>query len=458
MTCPGCRTDVRAGLKFCPTCGTRLALSCPACSAPAEIGARFCGECGTDLQAARPPAAATAPAILDNGVVSSPAAVSERRVVSVLFADLVGFTPLSEGLDPEEVRELLGRYFDAARQVIGRYGGTVEKFIGDAVMAVWGTPMAREDDAERAVRAALELVAAIPAIGGKTGDLKVRAGVVTGEAATTVGAEGQGLAAGDVVNTASRIQSVAPPGGVLVDDATRRATERPIAYDDAGTRELKGKAEPVHVWQAMRVVAGIRGAARTAALEPPFVGRDAELRLVKELFHNAVAEGRARFVSVVGAAGVGKSRLSWEFDKYVDGLAEGVLWHYGRCLSYGEARQAAPHRAALRRRRRRAALAGTAPRSSARPRRPQRLGFRRPVLGMAPVLREAGDARADGDGLRGPAVGRRGTARLHRVPARLVARVPAVRADAVAAGADRPAAQLGLGQAQLHLDLPGAAA
>jgi class 3 adenylate cyclase/tetratricopeptide (TPR) repeat protein len=344
VTCPTCHAEVRAGLKFCPACGTRLALSCPVCSAPAEVGARFCGECGTDLQTAQPPpaqqpaatAATAAPQPAGRTGHGSALAVAERRVVSVLFADLVGFTPISEGLDPEEVRELLSRYFDAARQVIGRYGGTVEKFIGDAVMAVWGTPTAREDDAERAVRAALELVAAIPAIGGDRGDLRVRAGVVTGEVAITVGAEGQGLAAGDVVNTASRIQSVAPPGGVLVDDATQRATEQPIAYEDAGVRELKGKAEPVHVWQAMRVVAGIRGASRTAALEPPFVGRDGELRLVKELFHNAIAERRARFVSVVGAAGVGKSRLSWEFDKYVDGLAGEMLWHHGRCLSYGE--------------------------------------------------------------------------------------------------------------------------
>jgi class 3 adenylate cyclase/tetratricopeptide (TPR) repeat protein len=351
VTCPACRADVRPGLKFCPSCGTRLAMVCPACSAPAEVGARFCGECGTDLQTAQPAAATTAPAAAQPGIATgaqsaatantttgngTSASVSERRVVSVLFADLVGFTPLSEGLDPEEVRELLSRYFDVARQVIGRYGGIVEKFIGDAVMAVWGTPTAREDDAERAVRAALELVAAIPAIAAGAGDLRVRAGVVTGEVAVTIGAEGQGLAAGDVVNTASRIQSVAPPGGVLVDDATQRATEQPIAYEDAGVRDLKGKAEPVHVWQAMRVVAGIRGASRTAALEPPFVGRDGELRLVKELFHNAVAERRARFVSVTGAAGVGKSRLGWEFDKYVDGLAEEVLWHHGRCLSYGE--------------------------------------------------------------------------------------------------------------------------
>src|SRR5207249_4854193 len=133
-------------------------------------------------------------------------AVAERRLVSVLFADLVGFTMLSEQRDPEDVRELLTRYFDVSRQVIGRYGGIVEKFIGDAVMAVWGTPVAREDDAERAVRAALELAAAVAALGNEVGapGLRARVGVLTGEAAVTIGAEGQGMVAGDLVNTASR--------------------------------------------------------------------------------------------------------------------------------------------------------------------------------------------------------------------------------------------------------------
>ena len=265
-------------------------------------------------------------------------AVAERRLVSVLFADLVGFTMLSEQRDPEDVRELLTRYFDVSRQVIGRYGGVVEKFIGDAVMAVWGTPVAREDDAERAVRAALELTTTVSALSGEVNahDLRLRAGVVTGEAAITVGAEGQGMVAGDIVNTASRIQTAAAPGTVLVDEATRRATEAPIAYEDAGERELKGKAAPVQLWRADRVVATIGGAMRGTGMEAPFVGRDRELRQVKELFHATADERRARLVSIVGLAGIGKSRLAWEFEKYIDGLAADVLWHRGRCLSYGE--------------------------------------------------------------------------------------------------------------------------
>ena len=258
--------------------------------------------------------------------------------MSVLFADLVGFTTLSESRDAEEVRELLTRYFDACRRLIELYGGTVEKFIGDAVMAVWGTPTATEDDAERAVRAALDLVTAVSALGDEVGapELAARAGVLTGEAAVTLGASGQGMVAGDLVNTAARIQSAAEPGTVFVGESTKRSSEASIAYASAGTHELKGKDEPMPLWRALRVTAGRGGALKSAGLEPPFVGRDRELRLVKELFHASADEGRAQLVSVIGIAGIGKSRLGWEYFKYMDGLEEGVWWHRGRCLAYGE--------------------------------------------------------------------------------------------------------------------------
>ncbi len=267
-----------------------------------------------------------------------PAPEAERRLVTVLFADLVGFTTVSESRDAEEVRELLTRYFETCRRLIARYGGTVEKFIGDAVMAVWGTPTANEDDAERTVRAALELVNAVAALGQEVDAplLQARAGVLTGEAAVTLGAEGQGMVAGDLVNTASRIQATAEPGTVLVGDSTKRASEAAVVYEDVGEHALKGKVEPVQLWQAVRVVAGAKGAQRSAGLEPPFVGRDRELRLVKELFHDSAEQGRAQLVSVTGIAGIGKSRLAWEFEKYIDGLAGTVYWHRGRCLSYGE--------------------------------------------------------------------------------------------------------------------------
>jgi class 3 adenylate cyclase/tetratricopeptide (TPR) repeat protein len=331
--CPRCGTDNSAGRKFCGECGAPLQQACPACGAAIEPGTKFCGECGGALMPAT--AASASPA-----APPPPAApaIAERRLVSVLFADLVGFTSVSEARDSEEVRELLSRYFDACRRLIELYGGTVEKFIGDAVMAVWGTPTATEDDAERAVRAALDLVAAVSALGDEVGvpDLHARAGVLTGEATVTVGADGQGMVAGDLVNTAARIQGLAEPGRVVVGETTRRTTEPTIVYEDAGTHELKGKSGLYRLWRAVRVVSGARGALKSEGLEAPFVGRDRELRLIKDLFHGCADEGRAHLVSVTGIAGIGKSRLVWEFYKYFDGLAQIIYWHRGRCLSYGE--------------------------------------------------------------------------------------------------------------------------
>ena len=253
--------------------------------------------------------------------------------MSVLFADLVGFTPFAEERDAEDVRETLTRYFELASDVVGRYGGTIEKFIGDAVMAVWGAPVAREDDAERAVRAALELVDAVRALGPT---IQARAGVLTGEAAVTIGATNQGMVAGDLVNTAARLQSVAPPGAVLVGEATHRAASRAIAFGPAGEQLLKGKTSPVPAWRALRVVAELGGRNRSEALEAPFVGRDEEFRLLKDLFHATGREKRARLVSLIGPAGIGKSRLAWEFSKYTDGLVEPTYWHVGRSPAYGE--------------------------------------------------------------------------------------------------------------------------
>jgi class 3 adenylate cyclase/tetratricopeptide (TPR) repeat protein len=329
VDCPSCGRANDAGNKFCGECGSPLVLVCPACGTRNGPDNRFCGECGTSL------AVGVGPAERPTGD-DLPAA--ERRLVSVLFADLVGFTTLSEARDSEDVRELLTRYFDTSRRIVDRYGGTVEKFIGDAVMAVWGTPVANEDDAERAVRAALELTDAVRALGEEIAapTLRARAGVLTGEAAVTIGAKDQGMVAGDLVNTASRVQSAAPPGGVLVGEATKHATEAAIDYEDAGLHELKGKAEPVQLWRAARIVAGARGDLRVAGLEPPFVGRDRQLRTIKETFHATADEGRARLLSVIGPPGIGKSRLVWEFFKYIDGLADDARWHVGRCLSYGE--------------------------------------------------------------------------------------------------------------------------
>ena len=266
----------------------------------------------------------------------SASTVAERKLVSVLFADLVGFTSMSESRDAEAVREQLTEYFGVAQEIVTRYGGAVEKFIGDAVMAVWGTPVAHEDDAERAVRAALELVDAVSHLGHEGEKLSARAGVLTGEAAVTLGASNQGMVAGDLVNTASRLQSVAPPGTVIVGEATRQSAESSIVFEPVGEQELKGKVSPVPAYRAVRVVAQRGGVGRADQLEAPFMGRDTEMRLVKDLFHAAPREKRPRLLSIIGHAGIGKSRLAWEFLKYIDGITLNVLWHQGRSPAYGE--------------------------------------------------------------------------------------------------------------------------
>jgi class 3 adenylate cyclase/predicted ATPase len=297
------------------------------CGTENAAAAKFCGECGNTL-------AATA----DEGDKGGPPGLQQvagTRLVSVMFVDLVGFTTASEQRDAEDTRDLLTRYFDLAREVVDRHGGTIEKFIGDAVMAVWGTPIAHEDDAERAVRSALELVSAVAGLDAEHG-LQARAGVLTGEAAVILGGTEQGMVAGDMVNTASRLQSVAAPGAVLVGESTQRAAAGAIAFEEAGPQALKGKEAPVKAWRAMAVVARRGGQGRASALEPPFVGRDEELRLLKDQFHATAREGKPRLVTIIGQAGIGKSRLAWELEKYLDGVVETVLWHEGRSPAYGE--------------------------------------------------------------------------------------------------------------------------
>jgi predicted ATPase/class 3 adenylate cyclase len=335
VTCSRCGAESPVTNKFCGECGAALAATCPSCGTANPPDKKFCSECGSPLA---PPADGTTSSAAQPTQAAPPVPAAERRLVTVLFADIVGFTTASEDRDSEETRELLSRYFDTCRRVIELYGGTVEKFIGDAVMAVWGAPSATEDDPERAVRAALELVAAVQALGEEVGapELLARGGVLTGEAAVTLGAKGEGMVAGDLVNTASRIQSIAPPGVVYVGDSTRRATEQAVAYENTGSHELEGKDGLYVLWQALRVVSGARGSLRSQGLEAPFVGRDRELRLLKDSFHAVADERKAHLVSVTGVAGTGKSRLAWEFFKYFSGLPQVTYWHRGRCLSYGE--------------------------------------------------------------------------------------------------------------------------
>jgi class 3 adenylate cyclase/tetratricopeptide (TPR) repeat protein len=333
--CTNCGQENSAGSAFCDACGQALTSGCPNCGTANRPEARFCRSCGTALTGAVPFAARHEPVAPDGTGTSRTTATSgaERRLVSVLFADLVAFTRYSEGRDPELVRDTLTRYFEATRSVIERHGGHVEKFIGDAVMAAWGAPKTNEDDAERAVRAGLEVIVAVRGLGS---DLEARVAVLTGQAAVTLGATDQGMVAGDLVNTAARLQAVAPPGTVLVGEATMQAASPAITFEPAGEQVLKGKGSPVPSWRALRVVSERGGRSRSEGLEPPFVGRELELRLLKDLVSAIGLERRPRLVSITGPAGIGKSRLAWEFEKYVDGLVDTVYWHRGRAPSYGE--------------------------------------------------------------------------------------------------------------------------
>ncbi|MEO5987011.1 MAG: adenylate/guanylate cyclase domain-containing protein, partial [Candidatus Limnocylindria bacterium] len=331
LNCTACGTENRPGSRFCDNCGAALATNCSACGEPNRSDARFCASCGSTLVDSTPDGTqASSGATPQTGPATSTA---ERRLVTVLFADLVGFTTLAEDRDPEAVRELLSAYFDRATEIITTHGGTIEKFIGDAVMAVWGSPVAHEDDAERAVRAALELVDGVAALNP---GMQARAGVLTGEAAVTLGATNQGMVAGDLVNTAARLQGVAEPGTVLVGEATRRSAESAIVFEPIADHSLKGKTSPVPAWQALRVVAQRGGQGRADGLEPPFVGRDEELRQLKEQLHTVGRVRRVRLVSITGPGGIGKSRLVWEMEKYIDGVSDRIYWHRGRSPSYGE--------------------------------------------------------------------------------------------------------------------------
>src|SRR5690606_35133140 len=209
-----------------------------------------------------------------------------------------------------------------AQGIVDRFGGTVDKFIGDAVMAWWGATASQEDDAERAVRAALEIVDRVASLGERVGiaDLAARAGVMTGEASVGPGGNQKGLLLGDLVNSASRVQSIARPGTVLVGSVTADLVAGSIDLTEGGTHTVKGRGEPIVVFEALRTAAERGGRGRADGLEPPFVGRTSELRLLKDMLHATTEDRRARLVSLVGQAGIGKSRLIWEFRKYLDGL------------------------------------------------------------------------------------------------------------------------------------------
>jgi class 3 adenylate cyclase len=294
-------------------------LVCPSCGEENPERARFCLSCGNELAPAARPS-------------------EERKLVSILFVDLVGFADRSDRADPEDVRATLRPYHERVKADIEGFVGTVEKFIGDAVMAVFGAPTAHEDDAQRAVRAALRILETMEQLRSEGLDVSVRAAVTTGEAVVALGARperGEGLVAGDVVNTAARLQSAAPVGGVIVDAATMRSTEGAIEYEELEAVAAKGKQQPIRVWHATaaRSRFGIDTELRQETL---FVGRDSELALLSETFSRTLREPSTQLLTVVSEPGVGKSRLVWEFSREIDGRPDLVRWRQGRCLPYGE--------------------------------------------------------------------------------------------------------------------------
>jgi class 3 adenylate cyclase len=267
-------------------------------------------------------------------LVPETGAREERKVVTVLFCDLVGFTAKAEQLDPEEVRAVLRPYHDRVRAELERHGGTVEKFIGDAVMALFGAPTAHEDDPERAVRAAL----AIREFAIEE-ELELRVGVTTGEALVSLGAnpsEGEGMASGDVVNTAARLQSAAPVNGILADESTYRATRQAIGYAEAPPVDAKGKIEPIPVWEATGARSRF-GVDVTHHARAALVGREQELGFLRDAFTRARSTQTPQLVTLVGVPGIGKSRLVHElFSQVVQPDPDLITWRQGRCLAYGD--------------------------------------------------------------------------------------------------------------------------
>ena len=322
VSCTACGQQNEADQRFCAACGRPLSLTCPTCGEPCKLGSKFCGACGAELLV--PPAAAR------RG--------EERRVVSVLFADLVGFTTRAEDLDPEDVRAVLDRYYGVAREAIASVGGQVEKYVGDAVMGVFGAPTAHGDDPERAVRAGMSIREALAGLNAEDTrlDLRVRIAINTGEAIVELGARswaGESMVAGDVVNTAARLQALAPENSVVVGPETYQATRFTIAYRPLDAMQLKGKREPVAAWLALsatlapgeRVLKGV-----------PIVGRRAELSTLGERFDHVVSGRQAHLVTVFGHPGVGKSRLATEFALTIGARRGRTL--RGRSLPYGGTR------------------------------------------------------------------------------------------------------------------------
>jgi class 3 adenylate cyclase len=318
--CPACGAETAAGAHFCPSCGQALVAACPSCGAETRIGAQFCAACGHRLDRPAP-------------------REEERKLVTVLFADLTGSTALGEQLDPERLRLLLAEYFRAMASVIESWGGTVEKFIGDAVMAVFGTPTVHENDAERALRAALDMQMRLgelnPELAERHGvQLAVRISVNTGEVIAGTGGD-QFMVTGDVVNVAARLQQTAEPGEIVAGERTYLAARQAFDLEPLEAKALKGKSLPVPAW---RVLGRSERAPRRGVpgVSARLVGRERELSLLETLYEAAVEEERPRLVTILGAAGIGKTRLTEEFVALAERVSTPPVVYRGRCLPYGE--------------------------------------------------------------------------------------------------------------------------
>ena len=300
-----------AGARFCMSCGAKLEHRCPSCGTPAPPEARFCMSCGNRLDQEGAAPARQGPQRLPE----------ERRQVTVLFADLSGYTAVAERMDPEAVKALIDRVLMRLGAEVERYGGTVDKYIGDNVMAIFGAPVAHEDDEERAVRAGLGMQAAMGDVNENLPDgvhFDLRVGVNTGE--VLAGAVGEDYTVvGDTVNVAARLQSAARPGSVTVGERTMRASRGAVRYEQLEPLELKGKSEPVPAWEAVAVVAQHAVGRRAPSRETPLVGREQELSTLETIFERVELEQAPHLVTLVGEAGVGKSRVLRELESQLGG-------------------------------------------------------------------------------------------------------------------------------------------
>ena len=359
MNCGGCGLEASPTFAFCPRCGRPLPVPCAVCGFPCEPGFAFCARCGaargptaSGAQGASAPAGAPAAAAAPETPGPAPAWTdasreADRRQVSILFADLSGFTSIAERLDPEDVRALQNALFERFARSIARFDGFVEKFVGDAVMAVFGAPIAHEDDPERALEAALHMLDGAEQVGRQWAGrldrpVTLHIGIHTGP--VVAGRLGPAAAAtyavtGDAVNTTARLLAAAAPGTILVSQATRALTEHRFAFEPAGTLSLRGKSEAVVVHRLLGVHAEPRSAHGLDAfgLEAPLVGRSDQLEQLNAAF-DRMQQGQAQVISLIGEAGSGKSRLIREFFSRLDGAGRlaGLAIRRGTCSSHGE--------------------------------------------------------------------------------------------------------------------------